>query len=104
MKKLISVLLAATILFSCFSGCSRKKKNKPVTQVLQTGTKRKDNSNVEGPKTGPVGTWSIPAPEINPLGSQTCMLRHLTVQQTSVVNYLETIHKIQKDCRESHGR
>ncbi len=91
MKKLISILLAATILFSCFSGCSRKKKNETdETSSTDTITTKKTTANVEGPKTGPVGTWSIPAPEINPLGSQDLYDEtSYSSNSTSVVNYLE---------------
>ncbi|KJS87395.1 MAG: hypothetical protein JM58_04385 [Peptococcaceae bacterium BICA1-8] len=58
MKKIISVFLVMALLLS-FAGCSKKKEgdNTPV-------------STAKPPKTGPVGTWDIPIPEINPLGSQ----------------------------------
>ncbi|MEN6313075.1 MAG: VWA domain-containing protein [Clostridiaceae bacterium] len=61
MKKILSVLLAAVLIFGCFSGCQNGSKNEP---------KVKTTKNVKGPKTGPVGKWDIPIPEINPLGTQ----------------------------------
>jgi len=62
MKKILSILLAAFLIFGCFTGCQNgSKKNEP---------KVKTTKNVKGPKTGPVGKWDIPIPEINPLGTQ----------------------------------
>ncbi len=66
MKKLISILLAATLLLSCFVGCSLINKDKNG----DTPPGKKTTANVEGPKRGPVGVWDIPVPDINPLGSQ----------------------------------
>lgn len=62
MKKILSVLLAAILILGCFSGCQRNSEKKE--------PEVKTTKNVKGPKTGPVGTWDIPVPEINPLGTQ----------------------------------
>lgn len=53
MKKLTAILLACVLVTGLLSGCSWN----PFSQE-------------KGPKTGPIGKWSIPIPKINPLGSQ----------------------------------
>jgi hypothetical protein len=53
MKKLMAMLLACILTISLLSGCSWN----PFDME-------------KGPKTGPVGKWDMPIPEINPLGSQ----------------------------------
>jgi len=68
MKRLISVLLAVTMLLSCFTACSRRDKKSE--KEAESGPVKKTTANTEGPKRGPVGVWDIPVPEINPLGSQ----------------------------------
>ena len=74
MKRIISILLVVALLFSCFVGCSRKKKSEDGAEgtdsVTETETGKKTTANTQGPKRGPVGIWDIPVPEINPLGSQ----------------------------------
>src|SRR5690554_4049312 len=57
MKKFISILLIIALIFG-MAGCGKDK---------TTGT---SGPRPKGPKTGPVGNWDIPIPEINPLGSQ----------------------------------
>ena len=60
MKKIISILLILALLFS-LSGCGRKTGESNSSLPV---------SSAKPPKTGPVGIWDIPIPEINPLGSQ----------------------------------
>lgn len=68
MKKLISALLVAALLMGGLAGCSSKK---PVgTDTSGTNISAGIDENAKPPKTGPVGQWDIPIPEINPLGSQ----------------------------------
>ena len=66
--------MVVALLFSCFVGCSRKKKSEDGAEgtdsVTETETGKKTTANTQGPKRGPVGIWDIPVPEINPLGSQ----------------------------------
>ena len=66
MKKFISVVLVAVLLMGSLAGCSSKK---PAGTDI-SGTSAGNNINAKPPKTGPVGQWDIPIPEINPLGSQ----------------------------------
>ena len=58
MKKIISVFLVMALLLS-LAGCGKKKADSTMPA-----------STAKPPQTGPVGTWDIPIPEINPLGSQ----------------------------------
>ncbi|MGI6224928.1 MAG: vWA domain-containing protein [Peptococcales bacterium] len=57
MKKVVSILIILTLILG-MAGCGRGK------------TKNTTGPRPQGPKTGPIGTWDIPIPEINPLGSQ----------------------------------
>lgn len=61
MKKALSYLLVITLVLGSLGGCG----NKAAESAL--GDKYK---NATPPKTGPVGEWDIPIPEINPIGSQ----------------------------------
>ena len=89
MKKIISALLVATLLLSCFSGCQFGLGKK------QEGIKT--TKNVKGPKTGPVGKWDIPIPEINPLGSQGLYTSTSYEKGSHTIKYIENFVENTKD-------
>lgn len=82
MKKLTALLLACILTAGLFSGCSFNLFNRE-----------------KGPKTGPVGEWSIPIPKINPLGSQNLYTETThNVEEHSITfveNYQETKRSFQ---------
>lgn len=63
MKKRLAILLSVIFTLSLFTGCKKD-------EGLLSKIKKSIFNEVSGPKTGPVGNWDIPIPEINPLGSQ----------------------------------
>lgn len=50
----------------------------------------------EGPKTGPIGTWDIPIPEINPLGSQGLYINTTYQSESHNVKYIDNFAEYEK--------
>lgn len=85
MKKVISILLIIALIFG-MAGCGKKEN---ITET--SGPKPK------GPKTGPVGNWDIPIPEINPLGSQNLYLSTSHEEGASLdLKYIDNFAEVTK--------
>ncbi|MGE4283395.1 MAG: VWA domain-containing protein, partial [Clostridia bacterium] len=68
MKKIIAlILIVAVIVSGIVIYWNKAKSIDSNSAAAGPGTKEKTET---GPKTGPVGKWDIPIPEINPLGAQ----------------------------------
>ena len=95
MKKFISVVLVAVLLMVSLAGCSSKK---PAgTDTSGTGISAGNDVNAKPPKTGPVGQWDIPIPEINPLGSQALYAKTNHEMHGITVNYIDNFAEYNKD-------
>lgn len=66
-QKAIAVLLSILLVAGSLGGCGSGTAANTLSEVNKEDEKYK---NLQPPKTGPVGEWDIPLPEINPLGSQ----------------------------------
>ena len=93
MKKLISVMLIAVLLMGTLAGCAKKPTGTNISTDVDAGI----DPNAKPPKTGPVGQWDIPIPEINPLGSQALYMTTDYEMHGITVKYIENFAEYSKD-------
>lgn len=124
MKKLVALFLVLSMTVSLFSGCGRSENAETIetTTVSTSETTLANGGAIEPagyrlppvdpnlsptgkkilqPETGPVGSWDIPVPYINPLGSQSLYTggteyRALEDSGTLDIQYIENYTEYQK--------